>query len=113
MGCCQLKGYESGEWGTYAQWQERGAHVRKGERATLVVFWKFANGTRETEDDDTPANGSRLLFTRGYSVFNAAQVDGYSPPVVTDAPMPERIANADVFFHGVGADISASGKLGQ
>jgi antirestriction protein ArdC len=58
----QAKGYERGEWGTYQQWQERGAQVRKGERTTLVVFWKFANSTRETEDD-TPASGSRLLFT--------------------------------------------------
>src|SRR5215472_7763424 len=38
----QAKGYESGEWATYKQWQERGAQVRKGEKATLVVFWKFA-----------------------------------------------------------------------
>jgi antirestriction protein ArdC len=60
----QAKGYESGEWGTYQQWQERGAQVRKGEKSTLVVFWKFANSTRETEDD-APANSSRLLFTRG------------------------------------------------
>lgn len=27
-------GYERGEWGTYAQWQERSAHFRKGEKAT-------------------------------------------------------------------------------
>ena len=39
----QAKGYESGEWATYKQWQERGAQVRKGEKSTLVVFWKFAN----------------------------------------------------------------------
>src|SRR6266566_4568308 len=76
----QSKGYESGEWGTYQQWQERGAQVRKGEKATLVVFWKFANIAGESQSDsDTPANGSRLLFTKGYSVFNAAQVDGYTP----------------------------------
>src|SRR6266566_3845722 len=24
------KGYESGEWGTYKQWQDRGAHLRHG-----------------------------------------------------------------------------------
>jgi hypothetical protein len=34
----QAKGYERGEWATYQQWQERGAQVQKGERATLVVF---------------------------------------------------------------------------
>src|SRR5215813_7024644 len=43
----QAKGYERGEWATYQQWQERGAQVRKGEKATLVVFWKFANGTAD------------------------------------------------------------------
>ena len=30
----QAKGYERGEWATYQQWQERGAQVRKGEKAT-------------------------------------------------------------------------------
>src|ERR1043166_1924695 len=75
----QAKGYERGEWGTYAQWQERGAQVRKGEKATLVVFWKFANSSAETDDgEEHTASSARLLFTRGYAVFNAAQVDGYT-----------------------------------
>lgn len=76
----QAKGYERGEWATYQQWQERGAQVRKGEKATLVVFWKFANETGDSQDGEEPASsrGSRLLFTRGYSVFNSAQVDGYT-----------------------------------
>lgn len=44
------------------------------------MFWKFANDAAETDNgDDTPRSGSRLPFTRGYSVFNAAQVDGYTP----------------------------------
>src|SRR5258708_2406987 len=53
----QAKGYESGEWATYQQWQERGAQVRKGERATLVVFWKFGRDAVESQDDgtETPA----------------------------------------------------------
>ena len=105
----QAKGYESGEWATYAQWQERGAQVRKGEKATLVVFWKFANGTRET-DDETPANGSRLLFTRGYPVFNAAQVDGYAPPADSAKPMLEGTEQADTFFKSVGADVRHGGN---
>ena len=37
----QAKGYERGEWATYQQWQDRGAQVRKGEKATLVVFWSL------------------------------------------------------------------------
>src|SRR5947208_6415557 len=78
----QAKGYERGEWGTYQQWQERGAQVRKGEKATLVVFWKFSNDSSESQEgSEHAASGSHLLFTRGYSVFNAAQVDGYTPKV--------------------------------
>jgi antirestriction protein ArdC len=105
----QSKGYESGEWGTYTQWQERGAQVRKGEKSTLIVFWKFANGTRETEDV-SPASGSRLLFTRGYSVFNAAQVDGYNLPTDSEVPMAERIAHAEAFFREIGADVRHGGN---
>src|SRR5215831_4726574 len=30
----QSKGYESGEWGTYQQWQDKGAQVRRGEKST-------------------------------------------------------------------------------
>lgn len=107
----QADGYESGEWGTYAQWQERGAQVRKGEKSTLVVFWKFADGQKETEDDgDTPAIGSRLLFACSYSVFNAAQVNGYVPRSEPERPEIERIADADRFFEGVNADIRHGGN---
>jgi len=105
------KGYESGEWGTYAQWQERGAQVRKGEKATLVVFWKFANNASETDDgEDTPKAGSRLLFTRGYSVFNAAQVDGYSPKADAETPIEQRIEQAEVFFAGIKARVIHHGN---
>src|SRR6266513_790745 len=47
----QAKGYERGEWATYQQWQERKAQVRKGEKATTVVFWKFADNGAETQED--------------------------------------------------------------
>jgi antirestriction protein ArdC len=107
----QAKGYERGEWATYQQWQDRGAQVRKGEKATTVVFWKFANNAAETEDgDESPKSGSRLLFTRGYSVFNAAQVDGYTPKAEPDMPMPERIERADAFFQAIAASVRHGGN---
>src|SRR5215471_11410070 len=63
----QAKGYEHGEWSAYQQWQEHGAQVRKGEKATLVVFWKFANDAESQEEGEEHAvSNSRLLFTRGY-----------------------------------------------
>src|SRR5437773_7211177 len=42
----QAKGYVSDN-----QWQDRGAQVRKGEKSTLVVFWKFANQSGESQDN--------------------------------------------------------------
>lgn len=108
----QSKGYESGDWGTYQQWQDRGAQVRKGEKATTVVFWKFANSADDADgaDDGIPKAGSRLLFTRGYSVFNAAQVDGYTPKAETEPTLNERIEYAEAFFAGIGADVRHGGN---
>jgi len=109
----QQKGYERGEWGTYNQWQERGAQVRKGEKATAVVFWKFANSSAETQDDGeehTAVSSSRLLFTRGYSVFNAAQVDGYTPKADSETPIEERIERAETFFQGINARVVHQGN---
>jgi antirestriction protein ArdC len=107
----QAKGYASGEWGTYQQWQDKGAQVRKGEKATLVVFWKFANQAGESRSDgDAPISGSRLLFTKGYSVFNAAQVDGYTPKAEAERPMLERIEQTDAFFKAIGSDVRHGGN---
>jgi antirestriction protein ArdC len=108
----QSKGYESGEWATYQQWQERGAQVRKGEKATTVVFWKFASDFHESQDGDGEqhASSSRLLFTRGYSVFNAAQVQGYTPKTDPDRPIIERIAEADASFQRIGATVRHGGN---
>ena len=35
------RGYNTNLWATYKQWLALGANVRKAEKATLVVFWKF------------------------------------------------------------------------
>jgi antirestriction protein ArdC len=108
----QRKGYGGGEWGTYNQWQDRGAQVRRGEKATTVVFWKFANTSAESQDDseEHAATGSRLLFTRGYSVFNASQVDGYTPKADANAPIEERIERAEVFFGRIDARVTHLGN---
>lgn len=104
----RAKGYERGEWATYQQWQERGAQVRKGEKSTTVVFWKFANG--ESQDEGEQCAITRLLFTRGYSVFNAAQVDGYTPTVEADAPIEQRIEKAEEFFKRIPAHVVHTGN---
>jgi antirestriction protein ArdC len=106
----QAKRYENGEWGTYNQWKDKGAQVRKGEKATTVVFWKWANTATESQDGEDTKSGSRLLFTRGYSVFNSHQVDGYAPKPEPEIPMLDRIERAEQFFRGIGADVRHGGN---
>jgi antirestriction protein ArdC len=109
------KGYERGEWATYPQWQERGAQVRKGEKSACVAFWKFADGRAESQDgEEQPeqpnSSRSRLLFCREYHVFNAAQVDGYTPKADPDAPIEQRIESAEAFFGRVSARVAHQGN---
>jgi antirestriction protein ArdC len=111
----QAAGFSHPIWATYKQWQELGAQVRKGEKASLVVFWKVYDGT-PGESDDTSADGSedesrdRRFVARGYYVFNAAQVDGYALPELPERPGVERIEMAEGFFAALGADIRYGGN---
>ena len=73
-------GYESPYWLTYKQTQAAGGHVRKGEKGTGVVFWKwFDKDTGRTDDDGEPVK-DRLPVLRHYTVFNVDQCDGIEPP---------------------------------
>ena len=104
-------GYDSHEWATYKQWREAGAQVRKGERSSLVVFWKFKDQEEVPDATQQEYNdrASRLVLVRGYSVFNAAQVEGYTPQAVPVLPEPERIESAETFFRRTRATIKTGG----
>ena len=93
-----VEGYPSAVWGTYRQWAALGAQVRKGEKASPVVFWKIRDGEPEEETEESGGRRRARVFARGYSVFNAAQVDGYVAPPVPVLPEVERIEQAEAFF---------------
>jgi antirestriction protein ArdC len=102
--------YSSHEWATYRQWSELGAQVRKGERSTIVVFWKFYDSETEEQHEevgDTPT--LPRCFARAYHVFNAAQVDGYETKPQNLLSESERIAHADAFFNALPATIKHGG----
>jgi antirestriction protein ArdC len=89
--------YSTGLWGTFRQWRALGAQVRKGERATTVVLWKPIDARGDQEDGESETRG-RAMFARAFSVFNLAQVDGYTPAPVQTLPESERIAAAEAFI---------------
>jgi antirestriction protein ArdC len=95
-------GYSDGLWGTYRQWQDAGAQVRKGERATAVVLWKQIVSSEPADDDDGDDGGTRRMLARAFSVFNVAQVDGYERPPTGVLPESERLAHAGAFIANLG-----------
>ena len=68
------QGYASPYWGTYRQISDLGGQVRRGERSTLVVFWKQAEITERDQQTGEPTV-KWLPVLRYYRVFNAAQAD--------------------------------------
>lgn len=104
----QIRAYPLSVWGTYRQWQGLDAQVRKGEKAALVVFYKEFEVDPDPSDD---ADTGKRHVARASWVFNAAQVDGFTPP---DAPAPlppiARDARAEAFIAATGADIRVGGE---
>ena len=75
------KGYESGYWLTYKQAKQQGGQVRKGEKASLVIFWK-----RYATTDKESGEKKVVPVIRHYNVFNAEQCEGIEAP---DAVQPD------------------------
>ena len=48
-----FNGFSSSVWGTYRQWQEKGYQVKKGSKATTIVFWKPLSYKCEVENTET------------------------------------------------------------
>ncbi len=69
------KNYESSYWATFNQEKQQGAKVCKGEKSTLVVFWKqYTKQDRETGEEQS------IPVLQHYSVFNALQCEGLAAP---------------------------------
>ena len=103
----QVRGFSVPVFGTYKQWQEAGCQVRKGEKAALVVFYK--EYAVEPEPDNDSDEGKRWV-AKGYWVFNAEQVDGYTLPDAPQVSPIERNARVDGFMIGTGAVVHHGGQ---
>ena len=60
-----------GEYATFKQIQQAGGYIRKGEKASMVVFWKWI----EQEDEET-GEKKEIPFLRYYNVFHIDQCEG-------------------------------------
>src|SRR6267143_1863211 len=108
-----VQGFAAPIWMTYRQAVELGAHVRKGEKGSPVVY---ANSmTRNETDADGGVEVARdIHFLKGYTVFNVEQTDGlpaqYTAPASPRLDVSARIARAERFFGATGASLAHGGN---
>ena len=106
------QGFTAPIWMTFNQALEFNAHVRKGEKGSLVVY---ANRITKTDHDAEGNDVEREIpFMKGYTVFNVEQIDGLLE-IFYGRPEPkftalERIAHAEQFFARTGAEIRYGGN---
>jgi len=105
------QGFAAPIWMTFKQASEVNAHVRKGEKGSLVVY---ANAiTRNEQDDQGEETEREIHYMKGYTVFNVEQIDGlpehyYGKPEMQLTPV-ERISHAEEFFKAAKADVCYRG----
>ena len=109
-GAMEAKGFTAPHWFTFNQAKELGASVRKGEKASRVVY--FDRITKEVQGDNGQTEEQAIPFLKQYAVFNAEQIDGlperFQPkPVIVNPNKP--IAQAEAFFAALGLDIRHGG----
>ena len=107
-------GYSAPIWMTFRQAKELGAHVRKGQHGTGVVY---ASTFKKTEADaDTGEEVEHdVPFLKGYTVFNVEQIEGLPAHYYATAAEPklepaQRNARAEAFFANTGVTIGHGGN---
>src|SRR3954463_8188946 len=74
-------GYRDPRFLTFKQAKNLGGQVKKGERGTAVVFWKWVEKAAAPADEtdetgETQVTAKRVPILRYYTVFNVEQCEG-------------------------------------
>ncbi len=65
-------GHKSPVWGTFNQVRQNGGSVNRGEKSSIVVFWKKLQSINVDPDTGKPVTENHFIL-RYYNVFNADQ----------------------------------------
>lgn len=82
----QLLLEKPGEYLTFKQCTEAGGHVRKGEKSSIVVFWRIYD--KKTTAEDGTVKTEHIPILKYINVFHIDQCEGINPkykqPVLND-----------------------------
>ena len=91
-----LLGGRGGEYLTFQQAQKEGGRIKKGEKASMVVFWKWLT----VEDKDT-GEEKEVPFLRYFSVFHVDQCKGIAPRFRASEPLIITPTQANTAAEGI------------
>jgi antirestriction protein ArdC len=104
----ERQGFTSAYWASYKQWRRLGCQVRKGEKGSVIVFYKQSD-----LEVEIPGRNEREIKTVRYArssrVFNAQQVDGFQPKEPDVRDFARVLVEAERFVGATGADIRIGG----
>ena len=111
-GEAMAKGYASAIWMTYRQADELGAHVKKGEQGSMVVYADRFTKTETTDQGEEIEQD--IPFMKAYTVFNVEQIEGlpahyYTTPGSEGEPL-QLIDSVERFFAATGATFRHGGN---
>jgi antirestriction protein ArdC len=77
-------------WLTFRQAHELGGHIRKGEKSSPVIYYKFLEKHDRSGQPVFTAKGKAAFvpFLRWSNVFNLEQTEGVPAPAPAAAPIP-------------------------
>lgn len=116
------KGYSDSRWMTYEQAKNAGGQVRKGEKGTVLRFFKFTEDVPVVDEGGKPirdAEGKKVTEkvqldspkVCSFVVFNAQQIEGLPPPEPVRARTEWEInSRAEQLLKASGARISFGGE---
>jgi antirestriction protein ArdC len=87
-------GFQSSQWLTFNQARELGASVKKGEKATKIIYFQPLEIKETSASGDTDTKSIPMLKT--HSVFNLAQCDGLESLLNIEQGLKENFSAPEV-----------------
>ncbi len=94
-----VQGFEIDRWLTFRQAQTAGGKIRRGEKGTAAILFRYINVPGKHGDPDSSSelahnNIKRIKMIRGFTLFNVQQCIGLPEEIVKGKPEPTLLKSA-------------------